>query len=80
MYVGEVPTNELWAILNVNMGATVMMTRMLLEGMCQRRRGAIVNVSSGSELQPLPFMTVYAASKVSKLCILLVLKKLQYQR
>ncbi|KAF4526433.1 hypothetical protein B566_EDAN015065 [Ephemera danica] len=63
MYVGEVPTNEIWSILNVNMGATVMMTRMILEGMRQRGRGAIVNISSGSELQPLPFMTVYAASK-----------------
>jgi 17beta-estradiol 17-dehydrogenase / very-long-chain 3-oxoacyl-CoA reductase len=67
MYVGEVPINELWAILNVNMGATVMMTRMVLAGMRQRRCGAIVNVSSGSELQPLPFMTVYAASKVNTL-------------
>nr|CAD7392663.1 unnamed protein product [Timema cristinae] len=64
MYLGEVPQQELWDILNINIGATTMMTRMLLPQMQQRKKGAIVNVSSGSELQPLPLMTVYAASKV----------------
>ncbi|XP_063220316.1 inactive hydroxysteroid dehydrogenase-like protein 1 [Bacillus rossius redtenbacheri] len=64
MYLGEVPEQELWDILNINIGATTMMTRMLLPQMQRRRKGAVVNVSSGSELQPLPFMTVYAASKV----------------
>lgn len=65
MYLGEVPQQELWDIVNINIGATTMMTRMVLEQMKERRKGAIVNVSSGSELQPLPLMTVYAASKVS---------------
>jgi len=65
MYVGEVPKEQLWSIINVNIGATTMMTRIVLEGMKKRGKGAIVNVSSGSECQPLPFMTVYAASKVS---------------
>nr|CAD7605467.1 unnamed protein product [Timema genevievae] len=64
MYLGEVPQQELWDILNINIGATTMMTRMLLPQMQHRKKGAIVNVSSGSELQPLPLMTVYAASKV----------------
>jgi len=64
MYLGEVPQQELWDILNINIGATTMMTRIVLPQMQKRKRGAIVNVSSGSELQPLPLMTVYAASKV----------------
>ncbi|KAJ1526172.1 hypothetical protein ONE63_009331 [Megalurothrips usitatus] len=64
MYLGEVPQQELWDIVNINVGATTMMTRMVLHQMKERRKGAIVNVSSGSELQPLPLMTVYAASKV----------------
>lgn len=64
MYLGEVPQQELWDILNINIGATTMMTRLVLPQMQKRKRGAIVNVSSGSELQPLPLMTVYAASKV----------------
>lgn len=64
MYLGEVPQQELWDIVNINVGATTMMTRMVLDQMKERRKGAIVNVSSASELQPLPLMTVYAASKV----------------
>lgn len=31
-----------------------MMTRMLVNDMKARGKGAIVNISSGSELQPLP--------------------------
>ncbi|KAH0551282.1 inactive hydroxysteroid dehydrogenase-like protein 1 [Cotesia glomerata] len=64
MYVGEVPEDELWDIINVNIGAATLMTRIVIPGMQKRQKGAIVNVSSGSELQPLPLMTVYAATKV----------------
>lgn len=46
-----------------------MMTRMVVNDMKARGKGAIVNISSGSELQPLPFMAVYAASKVTTKCI-----------
>lgn len=55
--------DKLWEIINVNIGAATMMTRMVLPEMKQRRQGAIVNISSGSELQPLPYLTIYAASK-----------------
>lgn len=64
MYLGEVPEDQLWDIINVNIGATTLMTRLVIGQMQERRRGAIVNVSSGSELVPLPLMTVYAASKI----------------
>ncbi|XP_063984701.1 inactive hydroxysteroid dehydrogenase-like protein 1 [Diachasmimorpha longicaudata] len=64
MVVGEVPSDELWDIINVNVGASTLMTRLVIPGMQKRRKGAIVNVSSGSEMQPLPLMTVYAATKV----------------
>lgn len=64
MYVGEVPEEELWDIINVNIGATTLMTRLVIGQMQKRGKGAIVNMSSGSELQPLPLMTVYAATKV----------------
>ncbi|KAF2904677.1 hypothetical protein ILUMI_01498 [Ignelater luminosus] len=64
MYVGEVPEKELWDIITINVGAVTLMTRLVIQGMRERRRGAIVNVSSGAECQPLPLMNVYAASKV----------------
>ena len=65
MYVTEVSPQGLWDMLNVNIGATTLLTRMILPQMQKRQKGAIVNVSSGSELQPLPLMAVYAATKVS---------------
>lgn len=64
MYLGEVPEDELWDIININIGATTLMTRLVIGQMQKRGKGAIVNISSGSELQPLPLMTVYAATKV----------------
>ncbi|XP_066598554.1 inactive hydroxysteroid dehydrogenase-like protein 1 [Prorops nasuta] len=64
MYLGEVPEEELWNIINVNVGATTLMTRLVIGDMQKRKKGAIVNISSGSEMQPLPLMTVYAATKI----------------
>ncbi|XKL66273.1 hypothetical protein PGB90_009693 [Kerria lacca] len=64
MYVTEVQPQFLQEMINVNIGATILMTRMILPQMQKRQKGAIVNVSSGSELQPLPLMTVYAATKI----------------
>ncbi|KAI4465092.1 hypothetical protein MML48_3g00015850 [Holotrichia oblita] len=84
MVVGEVPEQQLWDIININVGAVTMMTRILVEDMKKRKKGAIVNVSSGSELQPLPLMTVYAASKVILLLLLFICEtskiKLNYNK
>ncbi|XP_066260716.1 inactive hydroxysteroid dehydrogenase-like protein 1 isoform X2 [Euwallacea similis] len=63
MYLGEVPEEELWDIIKINVGAVTLMCRAFIESMKFRHQGAIVNISSGSELQPLPLMNVYAASK-----------------
>ncbi|XP_022820931.1 inactive hydroxysteroid dehydrogenase-like protein 1 [Spodoptera litura] len=59
----EASPTKLWELINVNVGGVTAMCRVVLPGMVQRGRGAVVNVSSGSELQPLPLMTVYAATK-----------------
>lgn len=69
--LSNVSEQLLWDIVNINIGAVTMMTRMVINDMKRAGRGAIVNISSGSELQPLPFMAVYAASKVSNLTIVL---------
>lgn len=65
----------LWSIININIGAVTMMTRMLINDMKVRGKGAIVNISSGSELQPLPYMAVYAASKVTVYNLLRIIFK-----
>lgn len=62
--LGNVSAELLSSIINTNVGAVTMMTRMLVNDMKSRGKGAIVNISSGSELQPLPYMAVYSASKV----------------
>ncbi|XP_017014018.2 hydroxysteroid dehydrogenase-like protein 1 [Drosophila takahashii] len=59
----QIPEDLLWDLLTVNMGSVTMLTRKILPQMIARRKGAIVNLGSSSELQPFPYMTVYAASK-----------------
>ncbi|KAG7311852.1 hypothetical protein JYU34_002936 [Plutella xylostella] len=60
----EVPAATAWELVAVNAGAVTLLSRLLLARMAARGAGALVNVSSGSELQPLPLMTVYAATKL----------------
>jgi short-subunit dehydrogenase len=51
------------AMLDVNVRALVELVRTFLPGMRARRRGRIVNVASNAAFQPVPYLTVYAASK-----------------
>ena len=50
-------------IIDLNVRALVSLTRALLPGMIERRRGSIINVVSTSAFQPVPFLNIYAASK-----------------
>ncbi|XP_073438019.1 hydroxysteroid dehydrogenase-like protein 1 isoform X2 [Dendrobates tinctorius] len=59
----EVPEEKSLEIINVNIVAAVMMVYAVLPGMLQRKRGAIINVSSITSWKPVPLTTVYAASK-----------------
>lgn len=54
----------LWDIMNLNMLSLTMLTHFVLNDMKKRGKGIIVNISSGSEAQPLPFTAVYGASKI----------------
>ncbi|VEN56439.1 unnamed protein product [Callosobruchus maculatus] len=63
MYLTEVSEKDIQDIIAINISAVTLMCRAFIEDMHSKGRGAIVNVSSGSELQPLPLMTVYAATK-----------------
>lgn len=51
------------SMLNVNVRAVVDMTRAFLPAMVARGRGQILNVASNAAFQPVPFLTVYAATK-----------------
>ncbi|KAF2349297.1 Death domain [Trinorchestia longiramus] len=51
------------SMVNMNITSVVRMTLIVLPGMVERKRGAIVNVSSLSAIVTAPLLTVYAASK-----------------
>lgn len=50
-------------IVNCNVLSTVNMCRFVLPGMVERKKGLIVNLSSGLADIPAPLLTLYAASK-----------------
>ena len=51
------------AMLQLNVGALVSLTKLLLPGMIERGRGRILNVASTAAFVPGPFMAGYYASK-----------------
>ncbi|XP_048452547.1 inactive hydroxysteroid dehydrogenase-like protein 1 [Rhincodon typus] len=56
--------DKLWDLINVNIAATNMMIHILLPGMIERKKGAIVNISSGSSCKPTPQMAMYSSTKM----------------
>ena len=62
-------------MLQVNVVALTMLTRFLLPGMIERRRGRILNVASTAAFQPGPLMAVYYASKAYVLSLSLALSE-----
>ena len=57
------PPAALEGMLDLNARAAMMMTRLFLPAMVERRQGVVVNVVSTSAFQPVPFLAVYGASK-----------------
>ena len=65
-----VPTHridrETWRRMReVNLDAPVELTRLCLPGMRERRSGQIVNIASIAGLVPLPWFTLYSATKAA---------------
>ncbi len=50
-------------MIQLNITALVALTHLFLVGMQERKSGAIINVSSIGGFQPIPYMSVYAATK-----------------
>lgn len=50
-------------MVQLNILALVDLTHQFLPGMRQRRSGSIINMSSTAAFQPMPYFSVYAASK-----------------
>jgi len=54
---------DVMSMIKVNCGATVNMSRALLPLFTHRKKGAVINVSSGSAQQPTPYLSVYSSTK-----------------
>ena len=59
----ELTDDEVQSMMTINLESVVWMTRAVLPGMLQRKRGAVVNMSSASARPPLPLLAVYASTK-----------------
>jgi uncharacterized protein len=59
----ELPLDRQLALVDLNARALVELTRRFLPAMIERRHGGVINVVSTSAFQPVPFFSVYAASK-----------------
>ncbi|KFV44295.1 Hydroxysteroid dehydrogenase-like 1, partial [Gavia stellata] len=62
-YFTNLSEDVLWDMIHVNIASANMMVHIVLPGMVEKKKGAIVNVSSTASCQPTPMMTIYGASK-----------------
>lgn len=60
----ETPEQDLLESVNKNIAFTTLMVRLVLPGMVERSRGAVVNISSGACCRPLPGRVTLTASTV----------------
>ena len=63
MFFHELTDNEVQNLMTMNIDSTVWMTRMVLPGMLERKKGAIVNISSASAMYDLPLLAEYSGAK-----------------
>jgi len=59
----ELPLERQLAMVQLNVTSLTHLTRLLLPGMMERRRGGLLNVASTAAFQPGPGMAVYYATK-----------------
>jgi len=64
-YFLDVPDldNTIKKLININVLSVCKMTRLVLPGMVERSKGAILNISSASGIAPVPLLAVYSATK-----------------
>ncbi|XP_022095033.1 inactive hydroxysteroid dehydrogenase-like protein 1 [Acanthaster planci] len=62
-YFLNMKSERLWQLININIGAATLMTKILMPQMVERRRGAVVNISAAASIHPNPQLAVYHACK-----------------
>jgi uncharacterized protein len=61
--VAEIALEQQLQMIQVNVTTLTHLTRLLLPGMIQRKRGGVLNVASTAAFQAGPYMAVYYATK-----------------
>jgi 17beta-estradiol 17-dehydrogenase / very-long-chain 3-oxoacyl-CoA reductase len=59
----DIEDENLHNMINLNVGATTFMTRVVLTIMVKQKRGLVLNVSTVASLFPLPMHSIYSATK-----------------
>jgi len=62
-YFHELSLEDVDNMVELNVNSTTRMTHMVLPGMVERKRGAIVNMSSAAARNPSPLLANYSGSK-----------------
>lgn len=62
-FFDQLPDERVESLIKLNVTSLTVMTKLVLPGMAQRKRGAIVNVSSGSGRLLVPLLSQYSATK-----------------
>jgi len=62
-YFTDITQEKIDQLIRINVDGTTNVTKMILPGMVERKRGAIVNVSSASSLVCEPLYAVYSGTK-----------------
>jgi short-subunit dehydrogenase len=68
-YFHEIPLAEIFAMLEVNLVATMHLTRLVLPGMVARQRGHIVNIASLAGKSGPPLAESYAVTKAGLIAL-----------
>jgi 17beta-estradiol 17-dehydrogenase / very-long-chain 3-oxoacyl-CoA reductase len=62
-YFDQLSIERVDSLIKLNVTSTTIMTKLVLPGMAQRKRGVIVNLSSGSGRLVVPLLSEYSATK-----------------
>lgn len=63
VFFDELTNEEIGNLIEMNVNSTTWMTKFVIDGMVERKRGCIVNISSGSAMYSLPLLAEYSAAK-----------------
>ena len=70
MYLEELPEDRLQTIIHLNCEVTAMVTKLCVPGMVERKRGAVVSISSAAGIMAIRSMTCTLPRRALWTCFL----------